>query len=248
MSKKNDTPITMTVNLRGKNIVMSNAIVRAAQSLSLAEKRIIFAAIAQMGGTYAPVKITAHEYANTFNMPVKQAYSQLKNATENFFNRYIRFKINEVSETDVDVWKIRWLGAYKYNEGEAHVVLSFTPQVTPYLCELEENFTKYQLSQACGLRSVHSWRLLELFEQMNTNKDNDGWLSMKLEDFHHAMEATEPQKINFAKLRTQIIEPAVKELTEKDNWIIDWRATKRGRKVVRLEFWFQKDEQLRIDI
>ncbi|EOT4603017.1 replication initiation protein, partial [Escherichia coli] len=83
MTKKNvDQPMTMTVSLRGKNVVMSNAISRAAQSLSLAEKRIIFAAIAQMGGKYAPVRITAQEYANTFGMPLKQAYSQLKEASE----------------------------------------------------------------------------------------------------------------------------------------------------------------------
>ncbi len=220
---------------------MSNAISRAAQSLSLAEKRIIFAAIAQMGGKYAPVRITAQEYANTFGMPLKQAYSQLKEASENFFNRYIRFKLNEVSEIDVDVWKIRWLGAYKYNDGEANVLLHFTPQVMPYLCELEDNFTKYQLSQACALRSVHSWRLLELFEQMNTNKENNGWLSISLEDFHHAMESPDSYKTTFGLLRKYMIEPAVKELTEKDHWMIDWKPIKKGRKVVRLEFWFRKE-------
>ncbi|WP_353804486.1 replication initiation protein [Shigella sonnei] len=241
MTKKNvDQPMTMTVSLRGKNVVMSNAISRAAQSLSLAEKRIIFAAIAQMGGKYAPVRITAQEYANTFGMPLKQAYSQLKEASENFFNRYIRFKLNEVSEIDVDVWKIRWLGAYKYNDGEANVLLHFTPQVMPYLCELEDNFTKYQLSQACALRSVHSWRLLELFEQMNTNKENNGWLSISLEDFHHAMESPDSYKTTFGLLRKYMIEPAVKELTEKDHWMIDWKPIKKGRKVVRLEFWFRK--------
>ncbi|HAS8353492.1 TPA: RepB family plasmid replication initiator protein [Vibrio vulnificus] len=240
--------ITMTINLKGKNVVMSNAITRAAQSLSLAEKRIIFAAIAKMGGQYSPIKITAEEYANTFGMPIKQAYSQLKVAADNFFNRYISFKINEVSDIDVDVWKIRWLGAYKYNEGEAHVVLSFTPQVTPYLCELEDNFTKYQLSQACALRSVHSWRLLEMFEQMNGNKDNDGWLSISLDDFYHAMETPESYKKTFGLLRKYTIEPAVKELTEKDNWIIKWNPLKKGRKIVRLQFWFQKDDQFRMDI
>ncbi|ENU3977426.1 TPA: replication initiation protein [Escherichia coli] len=242
MTKKNvDQPMTMTVSLRGKNVVMSNAISRAAQSLSLAEKRIIFAAIAQMGGKYAPVRITAQEYANTFGMPLKQAYSQLKEASENFFNRYIRFKLNEVSEIEVDVWKIRWLGAYKYNDGEANVLLHFTPQVMPYLCELEDNFTKYQLSQACALRSVHSWRLLELFEQMNTNKENNGWLSISLEDFHHAMESPDSYKTTFGLLRKYMIEPAVKELTEKDHWMIDWKPIKKGRKVVRLEFWFRKE-------
>lgn len=240
--------ITMTINLKGKNVVMSNAITRAAQSLSLAEKRIIFAAIAKMGGQYSPIKITAEEYANTFGMPIKQAYSQLKVAADNFFNRYISFRVNEVSELDVDVWKIRWLGAYKYNEGEAHVVLSFTPQVTPYLCELEDNFTKYQLSQACALRSVHSWRLLEMFEQMNGNKDNDGWLSISLGDFHHAMEIPDSYKKTFGLLRERVIEPAVKELTEKDNWIIKWNPLKKGRKIVRIQFWFQKDDQFRMDI
>lgn len=234
--------MTMTVSLRGKNVVMSNAISRAAQSLSLAEKRIIFAAIAQMGGKYAPVRITAQEYANTFGMPLKQAYSQLKEASENFFNRYIRFKLNEVSDIDVDVWKIRWLGAYKYNDGEANVLLHFTPQVMPYLCELEDNFTKYQLSQACALRSVHSWRLLELFEQMNTNKENNGWLSISLEDFHHAMESPDSYKTTFGLLRKYMIEPAVKELTEKDHWMIDWKPIKKGKKVVRLEFWFRKEK------
>nr|WP_290430189.1 replication initiation protein [Shigella sonnei] len=194
-----------------------------------------------MGGKYAPVRITAQEYANTFGMPLKQAYSQLKEASENFFNRYIRFKLNEVSEIDVDVWKIRWLGAYKYNDGEANVLLHFTPQVMPYLCELEDNFTKYQLSQACALRSVHSWRLLELFEQMNTNKENNGWLSISLEDFHHAMESPDSYKTTFGLLRKYMIEPAVKELTEKDHWMIDWKPIKKGRKVVRLEFWFRKE-------
>ncbi|MDD0115899.1 replication initiation protein, partial [Shigella flexneri] len=90
----------------------------------------------------------------------------------------------------------------------------------PYLCELEDNFTKYQLSQACALRSVHSWRLLELFEQMNTNKENNGWLSISLEDFHHAMESPDSYKTTFGLLRKYMIEPAVKELTEKDHWMI----------------------------
>ncbi|MCZ5702306.1 RepB family plasmid replication initiator protein [Escherichia coli] len=86
-----------------------------------------------MGGKYAPVWITAQEYANTFGMPIKQAYSQLKRSFGKFFLiDILTLKLNEVSEVDVDVWKIRWLGAYKYNDGEANVLLHFTPQIMPY--------------------------------------------------------------------------------------------------------------------
>ncbi|EPE0899530.1 replication initiation protein [Escherichia coli] len=241
-------------HLRNKNVVMSNVVTRSAQGLSLAEKRIIFCAIAKMSGKYAPVKITAQEYASTFGMPLNQAYQQLKDAAENFFNRYISLSIPDRKGKKPEHWKIRWLGAYGYQDGEGYVSLGFTPEVTPYLCDLESNFTKYKLSQSWALRSGHSWRLLELFEQMRkTNKETgqkleDGWLSISIEDFWHAMEATETYRKNFKDLRVKIIEPAIKELTEKDNWLIDWHPVKKGRRVAKLEFYFKKDDQLKLQL
>ena len=53
-------------------------------------------------------------------------------------------------------------------------------------------------------------------------------------------------KQNFAKVRTQIIEPAIKELTEKDGWIIDWQPIKAGRRVAKLRFTFKRDQQERL--
>lgn len=242
------------MHLRNKNVVMSNVITRSAQGLSLAEKRIIFCAIAKMSGQYAPVKITAAEYAHTFDMPLNQAYQQLKDAAENFFNRYISLSIQDRKEKKPEQWKIRWLGAYGYQDGEGYVSLGFTPEVTPYLCDLESNFTKYKLSQSWALRSAHSWRLLELLEQMRSTdkntgkKQDDGWLSIKIEDFWHAMEVPVSYKQNFAQLTRRIIDPAVKELIEKDHWLIDWHPVKQGRRVAKLEFFFKKDNQLQLGL
>ena len=73
-------------------------------------------------------------------------------------------------------------------------------------------------------------------EQMRQQQDNSGWLVMSIEEFWHAMEATESYRKNFSLLRKWVIEPAVKELTEKDNWLIEWEAIKRGRKVTALRF------------
>ena len=64
-----------------------------------------------------------------------------------------------------------------------------------------------------------------------------------IEDFCTSMEATEKQKQNFAKIRTKIIEPAVKELIEKDGWLIEWKPIKTGRKVSKLRFDFKKNPQ-----
>ena len=77
---------------------------------------------------------------------------------------------------------------------------------------------------------------------MGTN----GWAEYSVEDFGKSMDASEKQMANFAKLRTKIIEPAVAELIEKDNWLIQWRTIKAGRKVVRLRFDFQRNPQGRL--
>lgn len=138
-----------------------------------------------------------------------------------------------------------WVQGYKYFKEEGYVKFKFSEYIFPFLFELlQREFTKYQLQQAAALRSIYSWRLLELFEQMKDKKDDSGWLSMPIEEFWHAMEATESYKSNFQLLRKRVIEPAIKELSEKDNWLIKWEARKRGRKVATLLFKFQRNPQV----
>jgi len=40
-----------------------------------------------------------------------------------------------------------------------------------------------------------------------------------------------------------MIEPAIKELTEKDGWLIQWEPVKTGRKVGSLRFTFMRNPQ-----
>jgi plasmid replication initiation protein len=60
------------------------------------------------------------------------------------------------------------------------------------------------------------------------------------------MEATEKQQSDFNNIKRRIIEPAIKELTEKDNWIIKWQPIKSGRKVTALRFDFERNPQERL--
>jgi len=72
---------------------------------------------------------------------------------------------------------------------------------------------------------------------------NKGQFEISIEDFYTAMDATEKQRQDFAAIRRRMIEPAIKELSEKENWIIQWEALKTGRKVARLRFVFLQNPQ-----
>lgn len=232
-------------SLQNKNIVVSNYITRSAQTLSLAEKRIIFAGIAKLGGINGEVKLSAQEYSETFGIDLDTAYTQLKLAADNLLKRTLSWQVSDGK--NLGMLRCLWLQGYKYFQHEGYITFKFSEYVFPFLFEISKEFTRYQLGQASALRSIYSWRLLELLEQFrksnNSKKNHDGWLSISLDDFWHAMEATESYKANFSLLRQRVIEPAIRELTEKDNWLIQWETIKHGRKVTSIKFKFERNPQ-----
>lgn len=54
------------------------------------------------------------------------------------------------------------------------------------------------------------------------------------------MEVPDSYLNNFKNLRIRVIEPAIKELVEKDGWKIEFIPEKEGRKVARLHFKFER--------
>ena len=159
-------------NAKKSNVVVSNSVARSAQGLSLVEKRILFCGIAKLGGINQEVTLSAEEYANTFDIDLKNAYGQLKQGAESFRKKYLRFQVRDGKAVGIAV--VNWLQGYLYFDKEGYVKFRFSEYITPFLFELEREFTRYQLKQATALRSVHSWRLLELFEQQQSeNKDGD---------------------------------------------------------------------------
>lgn len=239
-------------------VSMSNALTRAGHGLTLGEKRVIASAVSRLDskaprppGLAAPVvKITAAEYAETFDLDASTAYQQLQSATKNLYERSIvifepayKRGARKIEDKGV-ITKMRWVGKVKYHEGEGWVELAFWQDVVPHLMGLQKQFTTYQLQQASALRSVYSWRLLELLMRF---KDT-GWAEYTIEDFCQSMDATEKMKADFASIRRKVIEPAIKELAEKDGWSIEWQPIKAGRKVKGLRFTFARNKQAKLDI
>jgi plasmid replication initiation protein len=230
-------------------VTMSNALTRAGHGLTLAEKRIVAAAVSKLDsrkalppGEVPRTRVTAIEYAETFKVDMDTAYDQLQAAAKQLYKRSITFfepayKRNGKPLPPTMV-QMRWVGSVKYQDGEAWVELAWWPELIRHLLGLKTQFTTYQLQQASALRSIYSWRLLELL----TRFESTGWAEYTIEDFKTSVDA--PASLSdFGQVKRRIIEPAVKELTEKDGWIIQWRPIKAGRKVKAVRFDFMRNPQ-----
>lgn len=225
------------------HVNMSNALIRAAHGLSLGEKRVVAACLAKLDsvrladGRYK-FKLTAEEYAETFDVSDVTAYEQLKEAGKHLMKRTARSIEDTPRGKKERIWV--WVSGVTYHHGEGWVELGFSPEMTPHLALLRTEFTSYKLKHASALRSMYSWRLLELMMQFKAT----GLLRMSVEDFCHAMEVSASAKANFGELKRTVIEPAVKELRDKNGLLIDWKGTKPGgRRIQGLEFHFKDNPQ-----
>ena len=230
-------------------VTMSNALTRAGHGLTLAEKRIVAAAVSKLDsrkalppGEVPRTKLTAMEYAETFGVDMNTAYDQLQAAAKQLYKRSITFyepaHKRSGKPLPPTMVQMRWVGSVKYQDGEGWVELAWWPDLLRHLTGLQRQFTTYQLQQASALRSGYSWKLLELLMRF----ESTGWAEYTIEDFKASMDAP-PSLSDFGQVKRRIIDPAVKELTEKDGWLIQWQPIKAGRKVKALRFTFMRDPQ-----
>lgn len=238
-------------------VTMSNSLTRAGHGLTLAEKRVVMMAVSKLdsmkvmrpGEMLPSVKITAAEYAETYGLDPSSgvAYEALQGAAKNLFERKLTFYEPAHKRNGKPLKPIRndmrWVGRCQYHEGEGWVQLAWWPDLLPLLVGLRKQFTTYQLQQASALRSVYSWRLLELLTRFKST----GKAEYTIEDFKASMDA--PASLSdFGQVKRRIIDPAVKELTEKDGWLIQWEAIKAGRKVKAIRFTFMRNPQESLDL
>lgn len=241
------TLLAKDTSLAEMQVNMSNALTRSAHSLNLSEKRIIAACIAKTDqlpnmenvkqrGAWL-VRLSATDYAATFDVDMNTAYEQLQAGAENLFKRYIT--TTRQTKKGPVVYRFVWVGGVKYHKGEGWIELDWFHEVVPHLFNLKSDFTKYKLKQASALRSGYSWRLFELLQSWQ----DTGLYQVTIEDFCVAMEVPESYPKNFKLVRTRVIEPAVQELTQKNDMLITWTTQNSGRKVIGLEFKFKPNPQ-----
>jgi len=217
-------------------ISIDKALVKAAHGLNLNEKRLMMYAISELHPKVAQpaqvvVKINATDYAKTINVTKSQNfYRDLKRSADGLFKRYISIEYDTPKGRRIA--KIHWVSSAEYHEGEGWVELRFTPEVSPYLTQLNSgNQVIYNLEDAIELKSVYSWRLLELLYQWRDN-------------FRHALEV--PKKYRYADIKVNCIERVIKDLKQNAKIAVTYEAIKdpkNKRRVGSLRFKWKEMAQ-----
>ena len=226
----------------GKNdklvVVKHNDLVRAAYRLSTIESRIVLACVAKINSKAQlpanhKISICASEIQDLLSKDDLKGggsfYTHLKEAVDKLAERWVYFL--EPSKRSSEK-KTRWVYTVEYVQSEAKINLSFSPDILPFLCELTDNFTQYQLSNVLQFKVTYSSRFYELFKSWQSAEKTltVEWLKehLELEDSYDRID----------NLQNRVIKPALAEINAQTDIRVDYSPVKEGRRVVAFKFTF----------
>lgn len=231
--------------LLDNSVTKSNALARAYYRYNVVEKRIMESMISRLhplrgDNEIQDIELTARDYANAFNVPLKIAYRDLERGVTGLTNHIINIEGKGVKGR----FKYPLMSMANYLDDEGRIVCSFNPRLVPHLVGMREKFRSYMLKDAASFSSSYTWRMYELLLSWSRPKSETegllmGWIEIEVAEIRKILGVAESYQ--FSDFKRQVLEKAKKELAEKAflEMLIEYKKT--GRKVTSLNIQFIED-------
>lgn len=215
----------------------SNELIEARYRLGVWEQRLILTlltTLSQKDEDFKRYQIAVADFAGMWGLEAdKSLYEKVQEAADALVGRTIQISDDPaISET------VSWLSYVRYVKGSGVVEMEFHSALKPYLLQLQQHFTQYQISHVVRFRNQYSIRIYELLK-MESFKANSGSFTrnFKYKDLRFFLSVDKKEYALFGHFKSRIITPAVKEIsTHTDLNIIEVKYGKTGRKITDISF------------
>ena len=204
-----------------------NAITQARYDYSACQLDIFFYLLSSLRKDDAP----DHEYTIYLkNVEAltgrKWNYQQLREATADMGSRMVEVENERVYN---QLWMFQKV---EYIKGRGFLSIQLAAPIRPYLFNLKENFTSFQLHSALKLSSKYAKRIYQLVSQW---KDKDTTRTYSLDEFKQMLHLKDPKGKepelfqNISQLKARVLDIAVRQVSEHTDLKVDYTLVKKGR-------------------
>ena len=209
-------------------VVKANSLIEASYRLSIDEIRILALTIGTMDpkSNQKIFDFTVADFVREFpEISQDNAYKQIQAAIKRIYDRSVK------TEDKERITEFRWVSSRTYFKKEGRFRIAMTDEVMPYLTQLKGQFTQYQLKHIAYFNSVHSIRIYELITQYRSV----GSREITVEKLKEWLQV-ENKYPRFNSLNQRVLEPAITEINEKSDLVVEVEQIKRGRTIHALNF------------
>lgn len=204
-------------------VVKSNKLVQARYKLNLNEQKLILYAVSKLDrekDKFNILRMHTSEFMKLLDTS-QFRYTEIKELVSELMKKQVSI------ETEKSDLTANWVSSVEYLKNLGIIELEFSEKLTPYLLQLKEQFTRYELKNVLLLKNKHSIRIYELMKQYQTI----GKRQFELENLKSIL-FIENQYERIYDFKRFVLNDAMEEINEHTDITISFEDVKKGRRVV----------------
>lgn len=212
-------------------------IMNSSYDLSLEEQKIILTLASMVQPTdeeFKPYKFRIAEFMELVGVEDKSKYTEIPRMTKELMK-----KVFEIQE-EKKLIQTAWLSGVIYEKGTGLVELTFSPYLKPYMLQLKEKFTQYQLGNILNMKSKYSPRIYEILKCNEFKKQ--GYIEIDIDELRKLLKADNIYPL-YADFKRKILIQTQKELQKISDISFKFEETKTGRKVTSIKFIIKQNKK-----
>ena len=226
---------------RDKLVVKANELIQKSRfNLSLQQQKIVLYLISQImpqDDDFKLYSFTIPEFCRVCGITVESGknYQDVKNAIKEIADKSLWIRLPNGKST-----LVRWIEKPYIDDKSGVIDIRLDADMKPYLLQLKENFTEYEIIYTLHFKSKYSIRLYELCKSINYND---------LEEYHRRYSIEELRQLLgaesytvFKDFRRRVLEPAIDEINEYSDKEVNYQTITQGRKVIGIELFVKSKE------
>lgn len=211
-------------------------IMNSSYDLSLEEQKIILtlaSMVQPVDEEFKPYKFRINDFMELLGVDTKTKYTEIPKITKELMK-----KVLEIQEGNT-LLQVAWLNSVRYEKGSGMVTLKFSPDLKPYMLQLKEKFTQYQLANVLSMKSKYAPRIYEILKCNEFKKQ--GYIEIEIDELRKLLKINNmyPQYNDFKR---KIILQAQKELKKLSDVNFEFEEIKTGRKITSLKFYIHANK------
>ena len=219
---------------RDKLVVKSNDLIQKSRfSLTVQQQRVILYLISKIGygdEDFREYEFDVKDFCRVCGLydDSGKYYTELKRQIKEIRDKSMWIEISEGEEV-----LLSWLERAQISRNSGKIKVRLSEDMKPYLLQLRDNFTKYEIAYVLCMRSKYSIRLYELVKSIHYMEQETYVRTFTVEDLRRRLDAgTYPRFCNFNQ---RVLKPAVQEVNTYTDKEISYKPVKRGQKVETIE-------------
>ena len=229
--------------VKDQKVIKSNDLIQRSRfDLSLQEQKIILYLISQItpyDEEFQLYEFSIADFCKICGIDHTSGgnYADLKRAVKEISDKSIWIQIDEDQET-----LLRWIDKPYLNKRSGTIKIRLDEDMKPYLLQLKQNFTSYELIFTLRFRSKYSTRLFELISSIHYRTLEAYTRQYTIDELRRLMGAENYKTWQSFKERALI--PAINEINQFSNKNLDYKVIKRGRAVIAVELLISSKDSI----